>query len=49
MLKNMLPNNEWVNQETKQIIQKDMETNENETQWSKTFGMQQKHSQGDSW
>ena len=30
MLKNMLPNNEWVNQETKQIIQKYMETNENE-------------------
>ena len=44
-LNNMLLNNKWVNQNIKIEIKKYMETKENEnTQWSKTFGMQQKRS-----
>jgi len=38
-LNNMLLNSEWVNQEIKEEIEKYMETDENETQWSKTSGM----------
>ena len=40
-LENILLKNKWVNQEIKEEIEKYIETNENEKQQSKTFGMQQ--------
>ena len=38
----MLLNNEWVNNEIKEEIKKFLETNENETLQSKTYGTQQR-------
>ena len=40
--KRMLLNNQWISEETKEEIKKYLETNDSETQWSKTYGMQQK-------
>ena len=42
-LNNMLLNNQLITEEIKEEIKKYVVTNENETQQSKTYGMQQKH------
>ena len=40
-LNNTLLNNQEITEEIKEEIKKYLETNENETQWSKIYGMQQ--------
>ena len=39
---NMLPNDQWITEETNEEIKKYLETNDNENTISKTYGMQQK-------
>ena len=41
-LNNTLLNNQEITEEIKEEIKKYLETNDSETQWSKTYGMQQK-------
>ena len=41
-LNNTLLNNQEITEEIKEEIKKHLETNENETRWPKTYGMQQK-------
>ena len=41
-LNNTLLNNQWITEEIKEEIKKYLEANDNKTQHSKTYGMQQK-------